>query len=214
LTSTFGQTIEIVTTSKGTPSATTGRATRVSGRAATISLHGSLRGDKIQSIHTIGKEDPTSAEGRRATIILQALQRSITILQQPFVQSIWFPSETPSWPKRPWRASPLTSFTQRTLNPSQALAVKSILSDDDADRISVIQGPPGTGKTTVIAASVVSMMASANNSTMWLIAQSNVAVKNIAEKLAEVGFWNFKVLVSTGFHFDWYVLSPDFFVVV
>ena len=92
--------------------------------------------------------------------------------------------------------------------------MKSILSDDDADRISVIQGPPGTGKTTVIAASVVSMMASANDRTMWLIAQSNVAVKNIAEKLAEVGFWNFKVLVSTGFHFDWYVLSPDFFVVV
>jgi hypothetical protein len=41
---------------------------------------------------------------------------------------------------------------------------------------------------------------------MWLIAQSNVAVKNIAEKLAEVGFLNFKLLVSKDFHFDWYVV--------
>jgi regulator of nonsense transcripts 1 len=79
------------------------------------------------------------------------------------------------------------------------------LSDSDADRISVIHGPPGTGKTTVIAASVTSMMAARNGRTMWLIAQSNVAVKNVAEKLADVGFLNFKLLVSKDFHFDWCV---------
>ena len=69
----------------------------------------------------------------------------------------------------------------------------------------MIHGPPGTGKTTVIAASVSSMMEgnAGGRRTMWLIAQSNVAVKNIAEKLADVGFFEFKLLVSKEFHFDW-----------
>jgi superfamily II DNA or RNA helicase len=164
-------------------------------------MQGSLRGDKIQSIHTIGKEDLTTAEGQRATIVLKALQQSNTILQHPFVRSLWLPSETPSWPKRPRRAPPSIQFPYRPLNPSQAVAVENILSD--ANRISVIHGPPGTGKTTVIAASVLSMMAVPNGHTMWLIAHSNVAVKNIAEKLADVGFLDFKLLVSRDFHFDW-----------
>ncbi|KAJ7158637.1 AAA domain-containing protein [Mycena filopes] len=43
-------------------------------------------------------------------------------------------------------------------------------------------------------------IASARDRTVWLVAQSNVAVKNIAEKLASVGFWDFKLLVSKGGH--------------
>ncbi|KAG2074301.1 hypothetical protein BDR04DRAFT_1126904 [Suillus decipiens] len=43
--------------------------------------------------------------------------------------------------------------------------------------------------------------------TVWLVAQSNVAVKNIAEKLDKVGFREFKLLVSKDFHHDWYVVS-------
>jgi primosomal protein N' len=198
--------MEIVATTKGKQTSTTGRATQVSGRAATVALRGNLRADTIRSVYTIGKEDPTSAESQRATIILKALQGSVT-LQLPFVQSIWLPLETPTWPTQPQRASPSIYFPHCPLNPSQALAVERILSDSDADRISVIQGPPGTGKTTVIAASVMSMMSMPTDRTMWLIAQSNVAVKNIAEKLADVGFLNFKLLVSKDFHFDWYVLT-------
>jgi regulator of nonsense transcripts 1 len=38
---------------------------------------------------------------------------------------------------------------------------------------------------------------------IWLMAQSNVAVKNIAEKLAKLGFLNFKLLVSFEFHHQW-----------
>lgn len=41
---------------------------------------------------------------------------------------------------------------------------------------------------------------------LWLIAQSNVAVKNIAEKLETTGFDAWKLLVSKDFHFDWYAL--------
>ncbi|KZT63465.1 hypothetical protein DAEQUDRAFT_680352 [Daedalea quercina L-15889] len=39
---------------------------------------------------------------------------------------------------------------------------------------------------------------------IWLVAQSNVAVKHIAEKLADIGFLNFKILVSQDFHFEWH----------
>lgn len=167
-------------------------------------MRSNLRADRIRSVYTIGKEDPTSAEAQRAKIILNALQRSNTILRHPFVSSMWLPSEIPTWPQLPRRrATPSLYFPYRLLNSSQTLAVQSILSDDDADRISVIQGPPGTGKTTVIAASVTSVMSSTTDRTMWLIAQSNVAVKNIAEKLADIGFLDFKLLVSKDFHFDW-----------
>jgi hypothetical protein len=95
----------------------------------------------------------------------------------------------------------------------------------DTRRITVIHGGPGTGKTvrayrgsksvathdipqTVIAAAVMSLMASADKSkTIWLVAQSNVAVKNIAEKLASCKFWEFRLLVSFDFHFDWSVAT-------
>ncbi|KAI5892948.1 uncharacterized protein SCHCODRAFT_02502284 [Schizophyllum commune H4-8] len=40
--------------------------------------------------------------------------------------------------------------------------------------------------------------------TVWLVAQSNVAVKNMAEKLADVDFWDFRILVSKDFHYDWH----------
>jgi Cdc6-like AAA superfamily ATPase len=65
------------------------------------------------------------------------------------------------------------------------------------------QGPPGTGKTTVITAVVQSKITEHPSNTIWIIAQSNVAVKNVAEKLADSGFLDFKLLVSKDFHFDW-----------
>lgn len=45
------------------------------------------------------------------------------------------------------------------------------------------------------------------DSAVWLVAQSNVAVKNIAEKLLKMriaeGQW--KIIVSDEFHNHWYV---------
>ena len=138
-------------------------------------------------------------------IVLETLQRRVSFLSQRFVQSLFLPSKAPSGAVFPRRAAPTISFPQRPLNTSQIQAVQRILSDRLQDEITVIHGPPGTGKTTVIAASVSSMMEgnAGGRRTMWLIAQSNVAVKNIAEKLADVRFWKFKLLVSKEFHFDW-----------
>jgi len=80
------------------------------------------------------------------------------------------------------------------------LAITNMLSSSP---ISLVQGPPGTGKTTVIATYVISAI-QAGQRGIWLMAQSNVAVKNIAEKLAKVGVFNFKLLVSRDFHFEWH----------
>ncbi|KAL4249785.1 hypothetical protein ABKN59_007614 [Abortiporus biennis] len=96
---------------------------------------------------------------------------------------------------------------ERPLNPSQKRAVECILSTEAQDRVCMVQGPPGTGKTTVIAASTINIVRSSqsgNKRSVWLIAQSNVAVKNIAEKLAQSDFFDFKLLVSFDFHFDWH----------
>ncbi|KAJ7773405.1 P-loop containing nucleoside triphosphate hydrolase protein [Mycena metata] len=80
-----------------------------------------------------------------------------------------------------------------------------MLSSNNADRVVLVQGPPGTGKTTVIAAAVVSILAWAHDveRTVWVVAQSNVAVKNIAEKLADAKC-DFTLLVSRDFHYDWH----------
>ena len=55
----------------------------------------------------------------------------------------------------------------------------------------------------MIAAVVHSKVAEDPSNTVWVIAQSNVAVKNVAEKLVDSGFLDFKLLVSRDFHFDW-----------
>jgi RecA/RadA recombinase len=68
--------------------------------------------------------------------------------------------------------------------------------------ITLVHGPPGTGKTTVIATYVVDAIRAGQRG-IYLMAQSNVAVKNIAEKLAKFDFFGFKLLVSQGFHYEW-----------
>ena len=61
-------------------------------------------------------------------------------------------------------------------------------------------GPPGTGKTTTISEAASIWLG--NRSATWIIAHSNVAVKNIAEKLYKRDV-NFRILVSLEFHLEW-----------
>jgi hypothetical protein len=65
----------------------------------------------------------------------------------------------------------------------------------------------------VIAAAVMSLIAHDHERTVWIVAQSNVAVKNVAEKLASCAFHDYRLLVSKDFHFDWYALPPSSLVV-
>jgi len=186
-----------------------GRAGRVNGRQAQIGVNGSVHSSGIVlSVTTFGVAALTSAERFKEHAVLKALQGLNTLPEHPFFCSIWAPSFSISWP-RPVeyaRNKALVYYPGGTLNDSQDLAVQRILSGADKDRVLLIHGPPGTGKTTVIAASVLSIIKyGSRKRTIWLVAHSNVAVKNIAEKLDKVDFREFKLLVSKDFHFDWCV---------
>ncbi|KIJ13466.1 hypothetical protein PAXINDRAFT_81067, partial [Paxillus involutus ATCC 200175] len=140
-----------------TTTSVTGRARKVVGRNARVAVNGPIKGDKIVSVTTIGKEAPTCAESLREDVIRKALQNATTLLSQPFFKSVWLPGESPLWPvPKAQRTKPLVYFPGRALNISQEKAVENILSTSNEDRLVTIQGPPGTGKTTVIAAAVIS----------------------------------------------------------
>lgn len=196
----------------GTVTVARGRTEHVEGKTVKLSIPGGIGNAKIRSLQTIGRESPTSAEILRTHCMLGALQQTIILSTHPFIKVMWF-SIGNDKAKTLWKdtarlsGTPSFSFPgDRKLNPSQLKAVKTSLSSEDSDRVILIHGPPGTGKTTVIAAIVTSVMSLLDNDrTLWLVAQSNVAVKNIAEKLASVDFFDFKVLVSKDFHFDWQV---------
>ncbi|KAH0833021.1 P-loop containing nucleoside triphosphate hydrolase protein [Lanmaoa asiatica] len=185
------QEIRIEIKGKETTSQVVGRARKVDGRNARINIKGPVQGDKIVSVTTVGKENPTCAESTRDAIVLKALQHKTNILSNPFFRALWLPKERLVWPE--------SKRQRRALPP-----VQRILSDKDDDRIVVIHGPPGTGKTTVIAASVISHDCADSKQGIWVVAQSNVAVKNIAEKFIKEGFRKFKLLVSRDFHYDWH----------
>ncbi|KAG2154057.1 hypothetical protein DEU56DRAFT_726252 [Suillus clintonianus] len=202
------QVIHIETLDGDQRSMITGRAQAINGRQAQINIKGAAQGSgKVFRVTTVGKEDLTAAESCREDIVLKALQGTITLTEYPFFCSIWAPSVNIQWPPPTKNASsaPFVYDPSGTLNHSQYEAVERIISQADRDRVLLIQGPPGTGKTTVIAASVDSIVKTGpRERTVWLVAQSNVAVKNIAEKLDKVGFREFKLLVSKDFHYDWH----------
>ncbi|KAG1804979.1 P-loop containing nucleoside triphosphate hydrolase protein [Suillus plorans] len=200
------QVIHIETLNGDKRSTITGRAGRINGKQAHINVQGVANpSGKVLSVTTFGKEDLTAAESNREDVVLKALQGTITLTDHPFFCSIWAPSLSISWPPLNASTASFVYYPNSELNDSQYSAVERIISQANSDRVLLIQGPPGTGKTTVIAASVNSMINSGPmERTVWLVAQSNVAVKNIAEKLDKVGFRNFKLLVSKDFHYDWH----------
>ncbi|KDQ17082.1 hypothetical protein BOTBODRAFT_97463, partial [Botryobasidium botryosum FD-172 SS1] len=62
-------------------------------------------------------------------------------------------------------------------------------------------GPPGTGKTRTIAAAIKAW--ETQSVPVWVVAQSNVGVKRIAETLAKHEC-KFVLIVSKEFHFEWH----------
>jgi AAA domain len=182
-----------------------GHVKEVQGRAAKIRLKSRFEGAAIRSIHTVGKDPSTTSERLLESIILGCLQRTINFVDLPFVAPIWFPVETPCPRRQRFKTQIPSHPFLESLNHSQKEAVEAIVSDEPTDNLVLVHGPPGTGKTTVIARATLWKVALAGSNTMWLVAHSNIAVKNIAEKLATSNFLEFKLLVSCEFHFDWYV---------
>ncbi len=172
------------------------------------------------SITSKGRDAPTLAEAKRDSVIRHTLQGDLSIFRDnPWICNIllhnssdddtdhnlvwpesWFPPSRPANQMLAIMPSPDSDNPARHhLNDSQQLALDHMLSSDP---ITLIQGPPGTGKTSVIAAFVHCALAE-GKSGIWLIAQSNVAVKNIAEKLVKTNFKDWKLLVSDDFHNEW-----------
>jgi len=182
-----------------------GQVKKVSGRTAVINLKHKIKSKNIVSITTIGKQPATKAESARQNIIWRSFYGQTKLHYQFFFQALLL-SPPAAQPLQNLIVLPV-SVLGRPLNPSQQKAVAAILSEDASSRIVMIQGPPGTGKTTVISAAVQrlreSILSTKYGHGTYLLAQSNIAVKNIAEKLVNINFLDFRILVSKEFHFDW-----------
>ena len=123
-----------------------GKAGSVNGRQSSVAVTGHFEGKVIQTISTIGQEGHTGAEAHRAATILRILQGSKELLDDnPWIQNIWFASDTLVWPptftsnKHPKHNGQI----ERPLNDSQLTAVRAMLSFEDKNRIVLVQGPPG-----------------------------------------------------------------------
>ena len=175
----------------------------VIGRDAILEANNtSLEGKTILSITTIDGGRATMAEQQKALHLLRALQGQLDLFESPFQKYIWCPGDAFTWPETFESSDEVPEITATQLNDPQQRAVHHMLSHSNSTRVTVIQGPPGTGKTSVIAAFVCSAIAGGRKG-IWLVAQTNVAVKNIAEKLTKVGFLDWKLLVSADFHLGW-----------
>lgn len=71
------------------------------------------------------------------------------------------------------------NFTKDTFNDSQKVAIQSVLNNS----ITVLQGPPGTGKTSTIYEIILQLLENLNTFPILVVAASNIAIDNIAEKL-------------------------------
>lgn len=72
-------------------------------------------------------------------------------------------------------------FSKETFNESQKIAMQSVMNNS----ITVLQGPPGTGKTSTIYEIILQLLENLNTYPILVVAASNIAIDNIAEKLLE-----------------------------
>lgn len=156
----------------------------------------------LQSVKVIGRQELTNSEKARDELILLLLQGQKTLRNSPFIRSVWFPrwkqlkNRDGSADVSQAEARALTQ--QMGLNPSQQEVGLAMVSGPP---IVIAHGPPGTGKTTTIAAAT--RIWDIHDCPVWIIAHSNVAVKNIAETLFKRNV-DFKILVSKEFYVEWH----------
>lgn len=70
------------------------------------------------------------------------------------------------------------TYSKDTFNESQKSTIQHVLNND----ITIVQGPPGTGKTSTIEEIIIQMIKSFNSFPILVVAASNIAIDNIAEK--------------------------------
>ncbi|KAI0002119.1 P-loop containing nucleoside triphosphate hydrolase protein, partial [Russula compacta] len=161
----------------------------------------SLKGDDISRIRVIGREERTPAEQAQYYFLLSSLTATRRI--PLFVDVIWFPGKTQEI-VRDEEINLSNNYAYRileNLNNSQRGVVDAMLSTATRNSLVIAHGPPGTGKTTTIAAAAAIWVS--HRQPCWIIAQSNVGVKNIAETLFKKEV-KFRLIVSKDFLFEWH----------
>ncbi|KAG8681474.1 hypothetical protein FRC11_001066, partial [Ceratobasidium sp. 423] len=90
------------------------------------------------------------------------------------------------------------------INPSQLKVIGRVTAPNSKGRTraTLVHGPPGTGKTSTITAAAIRLVRSGEH--VWIVAQSNVGIGNVAEKLMDIDFNDFILIVSE----EYYVWSP------
>ncbi|KAG6918475.1 hypothetical protein DXG01_014102 [Tephrocybe rancida] len=171
-----------------------GQARGSKGRTTNIHFTGQGLTGTLEKVRVFGPPPLTNAEKARDEFVLNVLQGQ-ALLGAPFIKSLWFPGRAKLLGIY---SQPSTMLTFPGLNPSQTEVASKMISDCP---LVVAHGPPGTGKTTTIAAAAA-VWAQMRLPT-WIIAHSNVAVKNMAEALFKKGV-PFRILVSKDFHFEWH----------
>ncbi|KAF7358641.1 Nucleoside triphosphate hydrolase protein [Mycena sanguinolenta] len=176
----------------------TGRAEGVKGRITDIKFHRAALTGELAAVRVVGKEELTNAEKARDEFILFALRGELQVTDALFVRLLWF-CEPGNRKKEPVPSTLRTTATRVSgLNESQTRTLAKMTSSIP---VVIVQGPPGTGKTRTISAAAA--VWEDEESPTWIVAQSNVAVKNIAEKLAELKV-TFKIIVSKEFYVEWH----------
>ncbi|KAF8064440.1 P-loop containing nucleoside triphosphate hydrolase protein [Lyophyllum atratum] len=173
----------------------TGEARGAKGRTTNIRFTGQALSGTLQKVRVVGRPELTNSEKAREELLLLLLQGKAS-LHRPFIRKLWFPSRKDRLP-----AEDVELIDIPGLNPSQERVASRMISADMITNYVTILGPPGTGKTTTIAAAAA--IWDRQRLPTWIVAHSNVAVKNIAETLYKKQV-DFKILVAQEFHFEWH----------
>ncbi|CAE6457597.1 unnamed protein product [Rhizoctonia solani] len=68
-------------------------------------------------------------------------------------------------------------------------------------RATLVHGPPGTGKTSTITAAAIRLVKSEEY--VWIVAQSNAGISNVAKKLLKIKFYDFVLIVAEEYYSWW-----------
>ncbi|PPR01820.1 hypothetical protein CVT24_001684 [Panaeolus cyanescens] len=180
-----------------------GKAAAAKGKTTTIQLQASPAGGlKFEKVRVYGRQEALNHEKARDALVIRLLTRDKTLRDAPFIRALWFPKWKPTFFVRGDGGVDEDQATvilrDVRLNQSQRSATLSMVS---ADPVVIVHGPPGTGKTTTIAASA--KVWHLHRRPVWIVAHSNVAVKNIAVSLYKHDV-DFRLIVSKDFHFEWH----------
>ncbi|KAF7357132.1 Nucleoside triphosphate hydrolase protein [Mycena sanguinolenta] len=174
----------------------TGRADGVKGRITDIKFHRAALTGELAAVRVVGKEELTNAEKARDEFILFALRGELQVTDSPFVRLLWF-CEPGNHKKEPVPSTlRMTATRVSPLNESQKRTLAKMTSS-----MPVVIAHLEPEKTRTISAAAA--VWEDEESPAWIVAQSNVAIKNIAEKLAQTKV-TFKIIVSKEFYVEWH----------